>query len=75
MWQTLVNAFTLGDNVITDGRRGRLAPASGRERAAMGLDLVVSVLVALPLLVVALVLELGSSLAGRGGIVRFRVQL
>lgn len=74
MWQTLVNAFTLGDNVITDARRGRLAPASGRERAAMGLDLLVSVLVALPLLVVAVILELPASVAGRGGIVGFSVE-
>lgn len=74
MWQTLVNAFTLGDNVVTDTRRGRLAPATGRERASMGLDLVVSALVALPLLVIAVILELASSLAGRGGIVRFRVE-
>lgn len=74
MWQTLVNAFTLGDNVISDARHGRHAPASGRERAALALDLLVSALVALPLLIVAAVLETVASLAGRGGVVRFKLE-
>lgn len=74
MWQTLVNAFTLGDNVLTDLRRGRHSPATGRQRAALGLDLVVSLLVALPLFVLAVVLESLAALIGRGGIVSFRLE-
>jgi hypothetical protein len=74
MWQTLVNAFTLGDNVISDARHRRLAPATGRQRAAMTLDLVVSVLVSVPLLIIAVLLEAGACLAGRGGIVRFSIE-
>ena len=74
MWQTLVNAFTLGHNVITDARHGRLSPADGRQRAAIGLDLLVSVLVALPMLLIALVLETAAAAVGRGGVTRFRVE-
>ena len=74
MWQTLVNAFTLGDNVITDALAGRQSPASTRERFALGLDLLVSALVAVPMLAIAVVLETAAALTGRGGVVRFEIE-
>ena len=70
MLQTLVNAFTLRPNFVRNARAGRLSADATRKRLAFGLDAVVSLLVAIPLSVLALPLELAGSLAGRGGIMR-----
>jgi hypothetical protein len=67
MLQTMVNAFTLKDNFFRNARAGRVPRRTVRERLAFALDAVVSVLVAIPLSIIALPTELLGSLAGRGG--------
>lgn len=70
MLQTLVNAFTYRDNFARNARAGRLRSEGGRARFLFRLDVVVSALVAIPLAIVALPLELIGSLARRGGWMR-----
>lgn len=69
MLQTLINGFTLRDNFFRNARAGRLPRRTGRERAGFGLDVLVTALVAAPLAIVALVLELVGTAIGRGGVV------
>lgn len=70
MLQTLVNAFTFRDNFARNFRAGRIRPDGGRGRFLFGLDAVVSTLVAIPLAVLALPIELIGSLSRRGGVMR-----
>ena len=70
MLQTMVNAFTLRDNFVRNARAGRLRLPGVRGRLAIGLDWVVSALVAVPLSVLAVPLELLGSAFGRGGVLR-----
>lgn len=70
MLQTLVNAFTFRDNFARNARAGRIGPGGGRARFLYGLDVVVSALVAIPLAILALPIELIGSLSGRGGVMR-----
>jgi hypothetical protein len=67
MWQTLVNAFTLRENFARELRAGRLRPRRSRERAALALDGLVTLLLALPLAILALPAELAATVAARGG--------
>jgi len=69
MRQTLINAFTLRDNFLTNARAGRLPePTSGRDRWLVRLDYLVSWIVWIPCAVVAYPLERGAAQFGRGGI-------
>jgi hypothetical protein len=70
--QTLINGFTLRDNLLRNLRSGRLRPQRPRDSAAVALDVVVSVLVAVPMAVIALPVELLASALGRGGSMRLR---
>lgn len=72
MLQTMVNAFTLRTNFARRARRGELQARSVTDRLAFALDGVVSVLVAIPLSVVALGAELLASALGKGGFLRLR---
>lgn len=72
MLQTMVNAFTLRDNFVTNVRRGRVHPSGTRERAAYALDWAVSILVVIPLAIVALPTELIGSAFGRGNLMEVR---
>jgi hypothetical protein len=74
MWGTLINAFTFGRNVVL-GAFGRATAIPARRGWQRALDWFVSVVIALPVLVVALVLETGDRLAGRGGVVDVRLEL
>lgn len=67
MLQTMINAFTLKDNFLRNARAGRVPRRTLRERLAFGLDTVVSLLVAIPLSIVALPTELLGCAVGRGG--------
>ena len=69
MWQTLINAFTLRDNFDRNAKQGLISTATARERWAYRLDRVVSVLVAIPTLIVAYPLEAIASMLGRGGVI------
>lgn len=68
MLLTMTNAFTLRDNFFRNARAGRLPRETTREQLSFALDGVVSVLVAIPLSVVALVVELLGVAFGRGGV-------
>lgn len=70
MLQTLVNAFTYRDNFFRNARAGRIPREGGRGRFLFGLDALVSALVAIPMAIVALPVELIGSLARRGGRMR-----
>ncbi|HKJ35835.1 MAG TPA: hypothetical protein VKA36_04640 [Solirubrobacterales bacterium] len=67
MLQTMVNAFTLHDNFFRNARAGRLPRRTLKQRLGFALDAIVTVLVAIPLSIVALPTELLGSLVGRGG--------
>jgi hypothetical protein len=72
MLQTMINAFTLRNNFWRHLRAGKLEPSSTTDRLAFALDGIVTVLVAIPLSVVALITEAIASLAGRGDLMRVR---
>jgi hypothetical protein len=69
MWQTLINAFTLRDNFDRNAKLGLIPTSTPRERWAYRLDRVVSVLVAIPTLIVAYPLEALAAALGRGGVI------
>jgi hypothetical protein len=73
MLQTLINGFTLRDNFLRNLRTGRLRGRRAPSRAAVVLDLIVTALVAAPLAIVALPLELLAALFNRGGVMRIEV--
>lgn len=72
MLQTMINAFTLRNNFWRHLRAGKLKPHSTTDRLAFALDGIVTLLVAVPLSVVALPAEGIASLAGRGSFMRLR---
>ncbi|MGI8727433.1 MAG: hypothetical protein ACR2K6_07115 [Solirubrobacterales bacterium] len=72
MLQTMINAFTLRDNFLTNVRRGRVHPQTLRKRLAFALDAIVSLLVVIPLAIVALPTELVGSAFGRGNLMEVR---
>ncbi len=69
MWQTLINAFTLRDNFARNAKLGLISTSTAREKFAYGLDRAVSLLVAIPTLIVAYPLEAIASALGRGGVI------
>ena len=69
MWQTLLNLLTFHRDFAGEALSGRLRPGSGRGRLAYGIDVVVSVLAAIPTAILAVVLEGGAVLARRGGVI------
>ena len=71
MWQTLQNSFTFGRNLAL-GRSGRVTPTPAGKDWQRGLDRTIVILTALPLLLVAVLLEVPAALAGRGGALRPR---
>jgi hypothetical protein len=74
MWGTLLNSFTWGRNVAL-GALGSVPAAPARRPWQRGLDGFISIAVALPVLVVAGLLEAGAALVGRGGILELRIRL
>jgi hypothetical protein len=74
MWQTVLNGFTFGRNVALAALgRGRSAPAGKPWQRR--LDGLISVLVAIPAILVALPLELVAAAFRRGGTLSLRVEL
>lgn len=71
MWQTLQNSFTFGRNLAL-GRSGRVLATPAQKGWQRRLDWVIVIATALPLLLVAALLEVLAALAGRGGILRPR---
>jgi hypothetical protein len=74
MWGTLLNSFTWGRNVAL-GALGRARSAPAGHPWQRGLDAFISVAAALPVLLVAALLETGAALAGRGGMLELTLKL
>jgi hypothetical protein len=73
-WQTLLNSLTFGHNVaIGVSGRGRSTPAArGWQRR---IDYVISVVLAIPVLILAIPIEIAGGLFHRGAVVQLRLEL
>jgi hypothetical protein len=69
MWQTLLNLLTFHRDFAPEAISGRLRPGSGRGKAAYAIDVLVTVLAAVPTAILAVLLEGGAVIAGRGGVI------
>jgi hypothetical protein len=74
MWQTLLNGLTFGRNVAL-GALGRATPVPAGSRWQRRLDAAISVLAALPALLVAVPLELLGAATRRGSAIALRFEL
>jgi hypothetical protein len=74
MWQTLMNALTFHDGFAVRVLGGRLGLPDARSRVTFALDLVVSLVAALPVAVVSLPLELLAVAMRRGGLIEAEVR-
>jgi len=74
MWQTILNGFTFGRNVAL-GALGRTAPVPAEQPWQRRLDALISVVVAIPVLLVAVPLELIAAALRRGGATSLRFEL
>jgi hypothetical protein len=74
MWQTILNGFTFGRNVAL-GALGRSAAVPAARPWQRRLDALISVVVALPALLVALPLELIAAAFKRGSAISLRFEL
>lgn len=73
MWQTILNGFTFGRNVAL-GWLGRAAAVPAARPWQRGLDAAVSVVAAIPALLIALPLELVGAALGRGSALKLRLE-
>ena len=69
MWQTLLNLLTFHRDFASEALSGRLRPGGGRGRAAYAIDVMVTILAAIPTAILAVLLEGGAVLARRGGVI------
>jgi hypothetical protein len=74
MWQTLLNGLTFGRNVAL-GAFGRATAVAARRPWQRRLDLLISVLAAIPAILVAIPLELIAAVFRRGAVVKLRYEL
>ena len=72
MWQTLLNLLTFHRDFAFEALSGRLRPGGGRGRAAYAIDVMVTILAAIPTAILAVLLEGGAVLARRGGVIEVR---
>lgn len=69
-WQTVVNAFTYRDNFLRNARSGQLGDSRGPKQAFLyWMDMIVTILVAIPAAMFALPMELLATVAKRGGVI------
>jgi hypothetical protein len=70
---TLANGFTFGRNVLIGAVGGAAATPAARpwQRA---IDRLISIFIALPVLIVAVPLEVGAAMAGRGGVLELALK-
>ena len=69
MWQTLVNSFTFGHNIglaALGGAKSTPAEAAWQR----GIDWLITVFTAIPLVVIAVLIEVPATVFGRGGSLR-----
>ena len=74
MWQTVLNGFTFGRNVALT-KLGRAEGVPAEQRWQRRLDALITVIVAIPALLVALPLELIAAAFGRGSAISLRLEL
>lgn len=74
MWQTVLNGFTFGRNVAL-ARLGRAEGVPAEQRWQRRLDALITVIVAIPALLVALPLELVAAAFGRGSAISLKLEL
>lgn len=74
MWQTILNGFTFGRNVAL-GALGRGAAVPAAKPWQRRLDALISVVVAIPAMLVAIPLELIAAALRRGGAVSLKLEL
>jgi hypothetical protein len=74
MWQSGVNMFTFGQNVVM-GAFGKAHQVTADRPWKRGLDWFISIAVAIPAIIVAVPLELIAVLFRRGAAARTRVQV
>jgi hypothetical protein len=74
MWQTILNGLTFGRNVAL-GSLGRASAVPASRPWQRRLDAVISVVAAVPALIVAVPIELAAAPLGRGGVIRLRFEL
>jgi hypothetical protein len=74
MWQTLLNLLTFHRDFATEAASGRLRPGTGRGRVAYAIDVIVTVLAAVPTAILAVFLETSALVARRGGVIELRVR-
>ena len=69
MWQTLLNLLTFHRDFAGEAFSGRLRPGTGRGRAAFTVDVLVTILAAIPTAILAVILEGGAVIVRRGGVI------
>ena len=69
MWQTLLNLLTFHRDFASEAVSGRLRPGTGRGRGAFWIDVLVTLLAAIPTAIIAVVLEGAAVIARHGGII------
>jgi uncharacterized membrane protein YqaE (UPF0057 family) len=74
MWQTLLNLLTFHRDFAGEAASGRLRPGTGRGLAAFWIDVLVTVLAAIPTAIIAVLLESGAVLARRGGVLELEAE-
>ena len=74
MWQTILNGFTFGRNVAL-GALGRSKAVTAEKLWQRRLDNLITIVVAIPVFVVAIPLELIAAASRRGGATSLRFEL
>jgi hypothetical protein len=74
MWQTILNGFTFGRNIAL-GALGRSAAVPAEQPWQRRLDTLITIVVAIPVLLVAIPLELIATTLRRGGATTLRFEL
>jgi hypothetical protein len=74
MWQTILNGFTFGRNVAL-GALGRSSAVPAERVWQRRLDAAISIVVALPVMLVAVPIEAIAAALGRGGALTLRTEL
>jgi|SRR5947208_11562406 len=74
MWQTLLNLLTFHRDFASQAASRRLRPGTGRSRGAFWMDVVVTVLAAIPTAIISVLLESGAVIARRGGVIELEAE-
>ena len=74
MWQTILNGLTFGRNVAL-GVFGRASAVPASRPWQRRLDALISIVAAVPAMIVAVPIELLGAAMRRGGVIRLRLEL